>query len=109
MCDATKVGTILCKHKDGSRKEAPCPISSIFTGGVDRSDQLHGGYHQCHFKSRKFLFGVAVTNSYILFLLNNPRKNKYRLHQKFSGGVVSPTNPIQGRRLAGVVDSTSHN
>ena len=80
--DAMKVGTVLHRQKDGSRKEVPCPIACVqynkFMGGVDHGDQLRGHY-QSSFKSRKFykyianfLFGVVITNSYILFSLNNP-------------------------------------
>ena len=83
--DATKVGTVLRRQKEGSRKQVPCPIACVqynkFMGGVYHGDQLRG-YYQSNFKSRKFykyianfLFGVVITNSYILFSLNNPGNN----------------------------------
>ena len=75
-CDATKVGTVLRRQKDGSRKEVSCPTVCVeYMGGVDRGDQLQV-YYPCRFKSRKcykyianFLFENAATNSYILFRL----------------------------------------
>ncbi len=81
-CDPTMTGTVLRRQKDGSRKEVSCPVAVVdynkYMGGVDRGDQLRG-YYQSNFKSRKFyryiahfLFGVAVTNSFILYKLNNP-------------------------------------
>ena len=83
-CDATKVGTVLRRQKDGSRKEVSTTTTCIqynkYMGGVDLGDQLRG-YYQSRFKSRKFykyianfLFGVAVTNSFILYRLNHPGK-----------------------------------
>ena len=79
--DGSEIGKVLRRQKDGSRKEVPCPIACVeynkYMGGVDRGDQLRG-YHQSNFKSRKFykyianfLFGVAVTNSFIFFRLKN--------------------------------------
>ncbi len=79
--DPTEVDTVLRRQKDGSRKEISCPVSvaeyNKYMGGVDRGDQLRG-YHQCNFRSRKFykyiarfLFGVAVTNSFVLYKMNN--------------------------------------
>ncbi len=75
-CDPTMTGTVLRRQKDGSRKEVSCPVAVVdynkYMGGVDRGDQLRR-YYQSNFKSRKFyrysahfLFGVAVTNSFIL-------------------------------------------
>ncbi len=83
-CNTSKDGTVLRRQKDGSRTEVSCPVAVVeynkYMGGVDRGDQLRG-YYQCNFKSRKFykyighfLFGVAVTNSYILYHMNNPGK-----------------------------------
>ena len=79
--DGSEIGKVLRRQKDGSRKEVPCPIACVeynkYMGGVDRGEQLRG-YHQSNFKSRKlykyianFLFGVAVTNSFIFFRLKN--------------------------------------
>ena len=81
VCDATEVGT---RQKDGSPKEVSTTTTFIlynkYMGGVDLGDQLRG-YYQSRFKSRKFykylanfLFGVAVTNSFILYRLNHPGK-----------------------------------
>ena len=84
VCDATEVGTVLRRQKDGSRKEVSTTTTFIqynkYMGGVNLGDQLRG-YYQSRFKSRKFykyianfLFGVAVTNSFILYRLNHPGK-----------------------------------
>lgn len=83
--DPTKVVTVLRTTKDGTRKPFPCPAACAdynkFMGGVDRGDQLRGYYHN-QVRSRKFykyianfMFGVAVTNAFILYRIKNPGKN----------------------------------
>ena len=63
--------------KDGKKIDLSCPTAIVkynrFMGGVDRNDQLHSYYH-VHLKCRRyykyifsFLFGVSVSNSFILF------------------------------------------
>ena len=57
-CDATEVGTVLRRQKDGSRKEVSTTTTFIqynkYMGGVNLGDLLRG-YYQCRFKSRKIL------------------------------------------------------
>ena len=56
-----------------------CVAYNKFMGGVDQGDQKRG-YYATKIRSRKFykyianfLLGVAVTNSFILFLYTHPR------------------------------------
>ena len=100
-CDATSTGMVIRRQKDGTRKEVPCPIACVeynkYMGGVDCGDQLRG-YHQCRFKSRNFykyianfLFGVAVTNSYILFSFASivqVKKTEFKFREKLALGLI---------------------
>ena len=65
-CDATEVGMVLCRQKDGSRKEVSTPTTFIqynkYMGGVDLGDQLRG-YYQSRFKVGNF------TNTLPIFYL----------------------------------------
>ena len=77
-----EITTVLRRNKDGSRTSIPCPSACAaynqHMGGVDRGDQLRG-YYLPKIKSRKFykyianfLFGVALTNSFILLKISHP-------------------------------------
>ena len=87
--DPTSTGSVLRRKKDGTRASVPAPAACIeynkYMGGVDRGDQLRG-YHQGHFKSRKFYkyivrfyFGVCVTNSFILLKMTHPQLKKMNI------------------------------
>ena len=85
--------TVLRRQRDGTRPSFPCPAAvaayNKHMGGVDRGDQLRG-YYAYRMKSRKFykyifnfLLGVALTNAFILYGINNPRsKMKIKEFQK---------------------------
>lgn len=73
----SQTGSVLRKQRNGSRVPVTCPKSvisyNLWTGGVDRGDQLRGYYH-CRVKSRKFYkyifyfpFDVSITNAFILY------------------------------------------
>ena len=116
--DPRSTGTVLRRQKDGTRASVTAPTAFIeynqYMGGVDRGDQLRG-YHQGHFKSRKFYkyiakfyFGVAITNSFILFKTAHPQKKmnigEFRqvLASQLIGGYCSRKRP---GRSGGMVKS----